>query len=124
MNGFLLAAAGLAVLLAAAHSYLGERHILIPLLRRNDLPNVFGGAQFTKYTLRVAWHITTVLAVGLACMLAALSTPDGVSAARQAHIISATSAASAVLALVGSRGRHLSWIVFTVIAALSWFAYP
>jgi len=50
----LLIAASLATLLAAAHSYLGERYILIRLLRREDLPKLFGGVEFTKHTLRFA----------------------------------------------------------------------
>ena len=55
------AALVLAVLLAAAHSYLGERYILIRLFRREDLPKLFGGGtEFTTRTLRFAWHLTSV----------------------------------------------------------------
>jgi len=60
MNALLFLAAALALLLAAAHSYLGERYILIRLLRRTDLPRLFGGVEFTKQTLRFAWHLTSV----------------------------------------------------------------
>ncbi len=56
MNPALVAAALLAVLLAAAHSYLGERYILIRLFRRGDLPRLRGGTTFTQDTLRLAWH--------------------------------------------------------------------
>jgi len=62
----LLMAAVLTILVAAAHSYLGERYILIRLLRRNDLPKLFGGVEFTKKTLRFAWHITSIAWLGLA----------------------------------------------------------
>ena len=31
-----------------------------------------------------------------------------------------TFAVSGVVALVGSRGKHLSWVVFLAIAALTW----
>ena len=65
MNGALLAAAALAVVLGIAHSYLGERFILVRLFRRADLPKLVGSAELTKQTLRLAWHITTVLAFGL-----------------------------------------------------------
>ena len=56
----------LAVLLAGAHSYLGERYIMVRLLRRDDLPKLFGGVDFTKRTLRFAWHLTSIAWVGLA----------------------------------------------------------
>jgi len=35
------------------------------------------------------------------------------------QITAATFAASAMVALVGSRGRHLSWMVFIAIAILA-----
>lgn len=66
VSGPLLLAAGLTILLAAAHSYLGERYILIRLLRREDLPRLFGGVDLTKQTLRFAWHLTSIAWVGLA----------------------------------------------------------
>jgi hypothetical protein len=119
MNLLLLVAAALAVALAAAHSYLGERYILIRLFRRSDLPKLFGDADFTKRTLRLAWHVTSVLALGFAALLVGLASGGG-SPRTEGRIISAACALSAVVALVGSRGRHLSWIVFFMIAALAW----
>ena len=44
----LLVASVVAVLLGVAHSYLGERYVLVRLLRRDDLPRLFGGVEFTK----------------------------------------------------------------------------
>ena len=43
-------AAFLICAVAVAHSYLGERYILIRLFRRDDLPRIMGGAEFTKRT--------------------------------------------------------------------------
>jgi hypothetical protein len=108
------AALVLAVLLAAAHSFLGERYILIRLFRRDDLPRLFGGTEFTTRTLRFAWHLTSVAWIGLA---AAVAAPG-----RVAEIAAATFAISGLAALAGSRGRHLAWIVFLAIAALAWAA--
>jgi hypothetical protein len=116
----MLSAAVLLGLVAVAHSYLGERYILIRLLRRNDLPNLFGGAEFTKQTLRLAWHITSVMGLGFAAILITLASPGGAFMRTAAEIISVTSAVSGVLAFVGSRGRHLSWIAFFAVAALTW----
>jgi len=119
----LLVAVALAVLLAAAHSYLGERYILIRLFRREDLPRLFGDTRFTKRTLRLAWHLTSVAWVGFAGLLAVHASSPAGAGRTEAHVIAGTFAASGALALLGSRGRHLSWIVFFLIAALVWFGY-
>jgi hypothetical protein len=114
----LLTAAVLAVLLAGAHSYLGERYILIRLFRMCSLPQLFGGTEFTRATLRFAWHLTSVAWFGLAGLLVILAAPGR---ARVADVIALTFGASGLLALVGSRGRHLSWVVFLTISALVWY---
>jgi hypothetical protein len=117
-----VAAAALAALLAGAHSYLGERYIMVRLLRRDDLPKLFGGVDFTKRTLRFAWHLTSIAWVGFAAVILLILQGPGAGAQGQLRaIIAATFAASGVVAVVGSRGRHLSWVVFFAIAALVWF---
>jgi branched-subunit amino acid transport protein len=123
MSAPLLVAAALAVFLALAHSYLGERYILMPLFRRSELPPLLGGSEFTKQTLRLAWHVTSVLGLAVAALLAALATPGGITGRTTAQILSAACAVSGLVALVVSRGKHLSWIVFLAIAALAWFGY-
>lgn len=109
MDPLLVAAAALACGIAFAHSYLGEKYILIRLFRR-DLPKLRGSDVFTKQTLRFAWHITSIAWIGLA---AALLAPPQIA-------VSLTFVASSIAALVGSRGRHYSYVVFGAIAALAW----
>jgi hypothetical protein len=70
MDWPLALAAVLAASVAVAHSYLGERYILVRLFKRQDLPKLFGSDWFTKRTLRFAWHITSVAWLGLAAPLA------------------------------------------------------
>jgi hypothetical protein len=122
MNAALTAAAALIVGVGAAHSYLGERYILIRLFRRSDLPKLFGGDLFTRRTLRFAWHLTTVVWWGVAALLAAAARSNGTAVTTGAigGIVAATSLASAAVTLVLSRGRHPAWLAFLVIAALSW----
>ena len=116
----LLIAAALLVFIAAAHSYLGERYILIRLFRREDLPKLRGSDWFTKRTLRFAWHITSVAWLGFAAILVVLSRqPVGTN--RVARVVSATFLLSAAISGFGSRGRHYSWIVFLAIGVLTWF---
>ena len=116
----LYAAALVLLLVAVAHSWLGERFILIRLFRGTDLPAVLGDADFTKRTLRFAWHVTSVMGLGFAALLVALASPAGTTVRMIAEIISATSALSGLVALVGSRGRHLSWVAFLAVAVLVW----
>lgn len=115
----LLAAAVLTAFLAAGHSYLGERYVLIRLFRRDDLPKLFGGTDFTKRTLRFAWHLTSVAWLSLGAILVKLNSHVP-SRAELGALLTGTFAISAAIALVGSKGRHLSWVVFIAIALLTW----
>jgi len=115
----LLAAATLTCLLALAHSYLGERYILIRLFRRDDLPRLLGGTGFTKRTLRFAWHLTSLAWLSLAAVLVKLSS-HAPSRTELGLLLAGTFATSGAIAFVGSRGRHLSWVVFGAIALLTW----
>lgn len=119
MNFYFVAAAAFTVVIGLAHSWLGERYILMRLFRRQDIPHLFGSDKFTKRTLRLAWHITSVAWFGAAAMLFLLaSLPLDASTHPLSRAIAATFLASAVLALIGSRGRHFSWVVFLLIAGL------
>ncbi len=122
MNATLLLAGALAAGIGAAHSYLGERYILIRLLRQ-DLPSLFGSDRFTKRTLRFAWHLTTVAWWGFAAVFVLMaSTEPGTLAWRQVGAIgSAAFGVSALVTLAGSRGRHYAWVVFLAIAAAVWY---
>jgi len=112
-------AAGLAVFIGVAHSYLGERYILIRLFRR-ELPPLFGSDWFTRRTLRFAWHLTTVAWWGFGALLLLLA-DAGPAAARDAGlwVVATVFGVSAVVTVAASRGRHLAWIVFAAIALLA-----
>lgn len=107
----LLAAAALTAATAVAHSVLGERYILTRLFRR-DLPKLFGSDDFTKRTLRFAWHVTSVAWLGIAAILAGLAPLDA---------LFATFVASSALTLA-INWRHVSWLIEAIVAALIWFA--
>jgi hypothetical protein len=100
-----------------AHSYLGERYILIRLFKRGDLPKLSAGTEFTKGTLRFAWHLTTVAWWGLA-YLAFTAGYGPVSKDQVRTVIGVTSLMSAAFPLYFTRGKHLSWIAFIAVGAL------
>jgi hypothetical protein len=120
MSSSLIAAAILAVAIGIAHSWLGERFIIVRLLRRDNLPALFGDDTFTGHTLRFAWHLTTVAWWGLAAILGLLAGALPAIPVGQGVllVIGLTFLASAVLAVVLTRARHLSWPVFLAIAIL------
>jgi hypothetical protein len=121
MNFYFIAAAILTVAVSLAHSWLGERYILRRLFRRQNIPHLHGSDVFTKRTLRFAWHVTSVAWCGLAALLLAFALlPLDTSALILSKIIATTFLASSVVVLIGSRGRHLAWVVFLVIAGLVW----
>jgi hypothetical protein len=114
-------AASLLFLTGLAHSYLGERYILMRLFKRENLPELFGGTQFTTGTLRFVWHLLTVVWWGIAILvLQASGQPLGSKAVLQ--VFSAVALVSGFFPLVFTRGRHLSWLVFFIVAALLWLA--
>jgi hypothetical protein len=111
----------LAVSVGIAHSYLGERYILIRLFKRPDLPKLFGGTEFTTRTLRFAWHVTSIAWWGFAALLILLAHPP-LTGSSVGIIIGVTFFATSVITFVGSRGRHLAWPVFLAISTLTIYA--
>lgn len=110
----------LLVFIGAVHSYLGERYILTRLFRRGNLPKLFGGEEFTKNTLRFAWHLTTLAWWGFAALLVHLAQGE-LSLSIIGTIIGITFLLHAVGSLVGAKGKHLSWIVFLAIGLATLF---
>lgn len=121
MSNALYLGALLLLAVGIAHSWLGEKYILRRLFRRKNLPELFGGQDFTRNTLRFAWHLTTVAWLGLAAMLVLIAN-NALTTANAGLVIAATFLVHGVAALLGSKGRHLSWPVFLLIGLLAWFA--
>jgi hypothetical protein len=102
-----------------AHSYLGEKYILVRLFRRDDLPKLFGSDEFTRRTLRFAWHLTSVAWWGLGAILVVVATSAGAELAwRATAVVGATFLVHAAVTGIASRGRHYAWIVFLGIALI------
>lgn len=122
MNSLLLAAALIAIATVLVHSILGE-WLIIGRLQAKLLPSVRGSRTITLRTLRFAWHITTVLGLGIALILlhqAKLAAPD----VFVLRCLMLTFFASFLVALLGSRARHPSWIAFIAMAVLVKLAIP
>lgn len=110
----LIIASLLLVLCGVVHSILGERYILIRLFKRDNLPHILGSDQFTKGTLRFGWHITSLAWFGFAALL--LLMPDSQILLVTVSVIFAL---SGVFSAYYTKGKHLSWLVFWSISALT-----
>lgn len=94
-------AATVLVLIALAHSLLGERAVIGPLLATSwELPTIPRGAA--QRLIRFAWHLTSLAWIALAAVLVGASPALG---------FAATCLSAAVIMLVAVPG-HLAWPLF------------
>ncbi|MGH8530287.1 MAG: hypothetical protein ACRETN_10720 [Nevskiales bacterium] len=121
MKEALYFAAFLLVAVGVAHSYLGEKYILIRLFRRPDLPKLFGGTEFTSRTLRFAWHITSIAWWGFAAVLVLLAHPP-ITTQALGWVLGSTLLLTSSAILVGSRGKHLAWPLFLIAGIVALYA--
>lgn len=115
-----LAASG-AVIAGVTHSYLGERLVFPKLLAAENLPRLRGSLEFTRSILRWAWHLTSLAWVAFAYLLFVVGagrTPDAITLVR---IIAVFFGLTGLVTFVTTRGRHVAWPLFTLVALASWF---
>ena len=119
MNTPLIIAAVLIAVIAVVHTLLGERLVIGPLLA-GEVPKLGGSSRFMRRTVRYAWHLTSLIAVGFAALLVfyAREPKQHMMAIK---IVSATFLLSSLLAVIMTRGKHFSWVVFLVIGLLTWW---
>ncbi len=113
----LIVAALGAVGIGLVHSILGEQGIVKPVLNRMDWAGVPPDADFLNRTVRFAWHITTLAWIGLAVILLAPLVGMEADPAFAPLTIAVTFLVTGIVTLIASKGRHLAWIVFFIIAA-------
>jgi hypothetical protein len=123
MNPWLLGAAGLLVLIALAHSVIGEWRIFRHLRRAGQVVPTEGGNLLREFQVRIlwgAWHGLTVMGLGLAAVLVWLAQPgaQAASGGRVEWCVAMAAAASGLLVLVSNRGRHPAWGALFVAAGL------
>jgi hypothetical protein len=117
----LIFAAFLLFTVGAMHSVVGGKRVIAPILRRSDLPVILGSVENTRITLSVGWHILTVFWWGQAVVLVVVAVaPEHVITAFLLSL-SACSALAGVLALILSRAKHLSWILFLPLALITFY---
>ncbi|MGD0641926.1 MAG: hypothetical protein ABSC22_14360 [Roseiarcus sp.] len=119
MQAALLFAAVLILAIGAAHSFLGERFLIGPLVSSGRRQGLLERSEFARRTLRFAWHLTTIAWWGFAAILLGLVLAPAASPARSVLVVvAATFFVTGMATLASSRGRHFAWPVFLAIAGL------
>jgi hypothetical protein len=134
MNISFAAAGCLAILGGLIHSVLGEL-LLIRRLTNEGLPSLapfslvevrkwglVGTPDFARRTLRFSWHLPSVLGAAIGAILLRLSwpaSPEDLLAFIQRTATLSFFACSLIVFIV-SRGQHLGWVLFLLVAVLIW----
>ncbi len=114
-----LVAALLVFTIGLAHSWIGERRLIGPLLSPEWRSGILAKSEFARRTLRFAWHITSLAWWGMGAALIVIAIlPTDRSTVFFAAITGITFLITGLITLITSRGRHLAWPVFLTIAAL------
>ena len=113
-----LIAAVLLVLVGLFHSLIGGRRLIAPIVAREDLPAILGSRTMSRVTLKAGWHLLTVMWFALAAIL--VLDQLAVAEFRQLTpgVFGGTFVFCGVMALVLSRGKHLSWVLFFPIGGI------
>lgn len=96
---FLWLAAGAMTLTALAHSYLGERELVRPMLQLNS---GILTVPLARQVIRFGWHITTALMLACAAAMIVPGTPLLLIA-----VVGAIWLGSGLIDLIYTRGKHI-----------------
>jgi hypothetical protein len=121
----LLTAAVLTAALGIAHSWLGERILLGPLLAPATRRGMLSASAFARQALRFAWHLTSIAWWTFAALFVVLAPAPASPAVRLVlGTLAAGCLATGLVILAASRGRHLAWPVFVAVAVAAFAAMP
>ena len=105
-------------LVGVMHSALGGRRLIAPLMARADFPVILGSQRNGRLTLFFGWHALTLFWWAQAVVLLRIA-QDPTDAAQMTLLsLAAACGIMGLVALIASRGRHLSWVFFLPVAAL------
>jgi hypothetical protein len=105
-DGLLFTAAVLLVLTAFAHSVLGERRLIGPLLARRE--GVLA-SDLARFILRFAWHLTGVAWAILALILVQLVRDPATARLWAAAGTGVGFTGVGLFDAIATRGRHVGW---------------
>ena len=120
----MLIVAGLLLLMSLFHSIIGERFVLGPLKRTENLPSMWGSQQLFFVTIQATWHLVSALWLGIAVTLVAFHIYPGLSAQAFLLVFAVLFSGLAAVPFLTRSTKHKTWIVFLLIAGLlGWSAF-
>lgn len=120
INISLISAAAMTIAIGGVHSWLGERRLIGPLLAVGRRQGLLEHSAFARQVLRFAWHLTTLAWWGFGALLIYLSLATLDDESRWIlGIVATTFFVTGIAILISSRGRHLAWPAFLLIAGLT-----
>lgn len=124
MFGLLIAAGVLAFSLGLVHSVLGELLFFRRIESLQGFPSIKGGDDYWKRTLRVTWHVPSILGWAFALILVDFAFLAQLGAGERFVVktIALSQALCAAVTLGGTKGKHPAWVAFLVLAVLCWLA--
>ena len=111
-DGLLSTAAVLLIVTAFAHSALGERRLIGPLLARRE---GILASDLARFILRFAWHLTSVTWAILAPILVQLVRDPATARFWAAAGTGVAFTGIGLFDAVSTRGRHVGWPLLTAI---------
>ena len=116
----LLTAAIFTFVIGVIHSWLGERRLIGPRLSPQRRQGMLADSNYFRQILRATWHLMTLAWWGFGGILGALAiSPVNRQARTILVIIALLFLACGLTILITTRGRHLAWPVFLVVACLA-----
>jgi len=107
----LIAAAITIICVGLVHSMLGERKVITPLNEAQAL------TAYHRRLIRVSWHVVTLFWFAIAAHLIAMHVWPGQERRSFLVIMMAIFGFMAILALIASKGRHISYLGFGAATA-------
>ncbi|MEO1658025.1 MAG: hypothetical protein AAFR65_09905 [Pseudomonadota bacterium] len=120
----MLVVAGLLVLMSLFHSIIGERFILGPLKRTENLPKLWDSEHLFFVTIQATWHLVSGLWIAIAATLVAYYLYPEKAAQAFLAVFAVHFVGLAVVPFLTGSTKHKTWIVFLAMAGLlGWSAY-
>jgi len=120
----LIIASALIIIIGLAHSWLGEKKLIQPVMGLEVFPALLGSPETAKSTLRVSWHLLTLCWWAVAGLLFYYANSNLPAPIPLLWMITGVFSISGLAALYFSRGKHKSWVIFFAVASITgWMAW-
>ncbi|MEM6912367.1 MAG: hypothetical protein AAF511_00160 [Pseudomonadota bacterium] len=119
----MLVVAGLLVFMSFFHTFIGERYILGPLKRTDNLPEIMNSQRLFFVTIQATWHLVSVLWLGVAAQLMSLYFYPDMAGRSFLIIFAVLFSGLAVTPFLINATQYKTWIAFALIGGLfTWSA--